>query len=348
MATNFDGAALPVPDPEILDATSRGPRNFLATSERRRLFWALMPTAVMVVVALELVVRPMFEPPLVPPEKQIDTRFEVVAGPPPPVDAVVITPSEEKIETDDTALLGASPEALAKVRDATFFGSADLEAWLDMFLTLQGESTRPIPPSQAVGFTELFNQPRSFRGRAVRIRGTLRRLEKVDGHADEYGVKHYWQGWLEPEGGPASPVVVHCLRLPEGMAVGLDIREPATITGFFLKNMAYVAGDGLRLAPLIVSLEPLRPKRSLPDDGAGGFWNRSIGLLGVGTMLAIVSIIGFGYFAVGMGRRRRLETEHLDPSIFDADLFSVSESLKNLAAADAKSDESQAGGVKSE
>jgi hypothetical protein len=348
MATTFNGAALPVPDPEHLLPAGRRPRNYLAAGERRRLFWAFMPPALMVIVLLELFVRPLWEPPPPPRERQVDTRMEAVTGPPPADDAVVIAPAEEKLETDDVSLLGASPEALSRIRDATFFGSNDQEAWLDTFLTLQREGDQPLPKPQDVGFTEVFTQPRSFRGRAVRMRGTLRRLEKLDGHADEYGVPHYWQGWLEPAGGPASPVVIHFLRVPEGMAEGLEIMEPVVVSGFFLKNMAYRAADGVRIAPLLLSLEPVRPKLAAMDAHSGGFWERSIGIIGVGTMLGIVSLIGIGYLLVGLGRRRRLETDSLDPETFRGKPFSVSESLRNLALTDANDDGGQTGGANSE
>jgi hypothetical protein len=347
-ATTFNGAALPVPDPEPLHSVARRPRNYLVAVERRRLFWAFMPPALMVVVLLELFVRPLWEPPRPPREREVDTRMEAVAGPPPADDAVVITPAEQKLETDDPTLLGASPESLSRIRDATFFGSNDQEAWLDMFLTLQGERGQRIPKPQDVGFTEIFTQPRSFRGRAVRMRGTLRRLEKLDGHADEYGVPHYWQGWLEPAGGPASPVVIHFLRIPEGMAAGLEIMEPVVVSGFFLKNMAYRAADGVRIAPLVLSLEPGRPLLASADAQSGGFWERSIGLIGVGTMLGIVSLIGIGYLLVGLGRRRRLETDSLDPETFTGTPFSISESLRNLASTDADGDGGQTGGAISE
>lgn len=348
MATTFNGAALPVPDPEPTASASGRPRNFLSSSEHRKLFWAFMPPAIMIMIALELFLRPLWErvPPTRPP--QVDTRLEVVAGPPPAEDAVVIVPAEEKLETDDPLLLGASPETLSRIRDATFFGSNDLEAWLDTFLTLQGERGTPLPMPQDVGFTELFTQPKSFRGRAVRMRGTLRRLEKLDGRADEYGVANYWQGWLEPAGGPASPVVIHFLRVPEGMAEGLEITEPAIVTGFFLKNMAYKAADGVRVAPLILSLEPIRPPTTGTESSGESVVDRSIGFVGVVTMLAIVSGIGIGYLVIGLGRKRRLEAASLETALADVKPFSVAESLRNLAETDANGGEHHPGGAESE
>jgi len=305
-----------------------------------------MPPAIMVMVVLELFFRPLWEPSPPPREPQVDTRLEAVAGPPPVNDEVVITPADEEFETDDPSLLGASVESLSRVRDASFFGSNDLEAWLDTFLTLQGERGKPLPKPQDVGFTELFTQPRSFRGRAVRMRGTLRRLEKLDGRADEYGVADYWQGWLEPAGGPASPVIVHFLRLPSGMPEGLEIEEPAVVTGFFLKNMAYKAADGVRIAPLILSLEPVRPATGSEASGTSVV-DRSIGVVGVVTMLAIVSGIGIGYLVIGLGRKRRLEATHVEPALADVEPFSVAHSLQRLSETDG-SRMDHPGGVESE
>ncbi len=344
----LDGVLLPVPDPNSPASKKSKPRNYLSATEHRKLFWAVMPPAIMVMVVLELFLRPLWEPTPPPRAPEVNTRYAAVVGPLPEGDAVVILPAEEMPDTIDESLLGASLQALSSVRDATFFGSNDHEAWLDTFLTLQGERGRPLPVPQDVGFTELFTQPRSFRGRAVRMRGTLRRLEKLDGRADEYGVEHYWQGWLEPAGGPASPVVVHFLRVPEGMANGLEIVEPAVVTGFFLKNMAYKAADGVRIAPLVLSLEPVRPP-SAPADGMGdSFLNRSIMVIGVVTMLSLVSAIGIGYLMVGMGRRRRLDAAGLDPALSEVEPFSVSESLRNLAADDAMAGHDPTGGAHDE
>ena len=117
----------------------------------------------------------------------------------------------------------------------------------------------------ALMFTEVFGQPKSFRGRSVRIKGTLRGLEKLRAPANDYGIDDYFQGWLEPAGGPASPVIVHFRDVPEGMPLGLEISEPVVVSGCFLKNMAYRARDGVRVAPLLVALStsalPCSPNR---------------------------------------------------------------------------------------
>ena len=331
MAGVFPDAVLPGPAPPQAE-NARAPRNYLSAKEYRRLFWAVMPPAIVIVVALELFTRPLFDPPPGPPaEPQVDTRIVAVVGPPPGDDAVVILPADMPPETVDEALLGASLAALTRVRDATFLGTADRDAWLETCLTLQGFDGRVMPTPADVGFTELFSQPRSFRGRAVRIRGLLHRLERLESVANDYGIDHFWQGWLEPAGGPATPVAVHFLQVPEGMASGLDIREPVEVSGFFLKNMAYRAGDGVRVAPLILAREPVRPGAGSADRGLG-FWDRSISAVGVATMLAVVTAIGIAFLIVGRGRRRRLESTDLDLALSGVEPFSVADSLRRVAA----------------
>jgi len=178
----------------------------------------------------------------------------------------------------------------------------------------------------------------------VRTRGTLHRLERLEAMPNDYGVEHYWQGWLEPAGGPASPIVVHFLQVPEGLATGLEIREPAVVSGFFLRNMAYRAGDGVRVAPLIVALEPVRPAA---DSAAGGlgFWDRSLGAIGVATMLAIVTAIGIGFLVAGRGRRRRVESTDLDSALAGVEPFSVADALRQVAVDEAAGDDDNSGGA---
>lgn len=332
-------AGLPLPaagsDPRP-DAPSR-PRNFLSVRERRRLFWAFMPPALIVVVALELFTRSS-GPPGPPPEQQIDTRLAVVAGPPPTSDEVVI------IRDDDPPVAGreelsASRTSLGRVRDANFFRQTDEDAWLESFLTLQGYEGRSLPPPQEVGFTEIFGQPKSFRGRSVRMRGTLRRLEQLRAPGNNYAIDTYWQGWLEPAGGPASPVIVHFLELPAGMAAGMEINQPVIIDGCFLKNLAYRAADGVRVAPLLLARSPtsLGPTGGGSGGAAGGgWWDLSLTAIGVVTMLAIVATIAIGFLVAGRGRRVAPQAGDLDAALAGVEPVSIGDSLRRVAASEAE------------
>jgi hypothetical protein len=333
-AAGFQDVPFPTPAPDPAPPRrSPNPRNFLAAAEHRKLFWRIMPPAILAVVILELLTR-SDGPPAPPREPQVDTRIEAVAGPPPAEDAVVIIPPDEDWDAADESLLSASPAALSKVRDATFFRQADEDAWLESMLTLEGYDGRRLEPPRNVGFTEVFGQPKSFRGRAVRMKGTLRGLEKLRAPANDYGIDDYFQGWLEPAGGPASPVIVHFREVPEGMPLGLEISEPVVVSGCFLKTMAYRARDAVRVAPLLLSRAPVRPAVA-PAASEGGFWDLSLAAIGVVTMLAIVATIAFGFLVVGRSRTSVPAAAGLDEALADIEPFTVADSLRQVAAREA-------------
>ena len=70
---------------------------------------------------------------------------------------------------------------------------------------------------------------------------------------NEYGIKQYYQVWLWPSDNPSAPMVVYCLRLPQGFPTGMELAEPADVTGYFFKRWAYQANDALRAAPELLA-----------------------------------------------------------------------------------------------
>jgi len=247
------------------------PRNYLAAADRRRLFWGVMPAAAAVVLGLGWIERTWFTPPTRPAADEVDTRLDAVAGRPPAGGEIVIEPAAVPVDAPAAALLSASRDALSRVRDATFFRAADEDAWFQTWDTLRASAGGAAARAAArpVAFRELFGQPRSFRGRLVAMQGTLHRLEELTAPANDHGVDRYWQGWLEPEGGPSSPVVVQSLRIPAGMPTGLSIDEPVEVIGYFFKNYAYNAADTIRVAPVIMAVEPIRRPRPAVAQGGG-------------------------------------------------------------------------------
>jgi hypothetical protein len=323
------------PGPRSAGRGSNGrPRNFLSGAEYRRLFWRLMPPAILILAALEWMGRP--DRPAVGPASNppIDTRIEAVAGPPPEPGTVVIEPSVPFV-SEEQGPLAASAVNLGRVRDAAFFRRADHAAWQEVAATVrsQAASGQPRPTPAEVSFGELMGMPRSFRGRPVRIRGTLRRLEELAPPADAIGMERYWQGWLEPADGAAAPVVVHLFALPSGMPVGMAIHEPVTVEGYFLKTMAYRAADGVRVAPLILAAEPVH--RTPPaSQTAGSLWTLSLRFLAAGTMLGVVAALGLGFLAAGRGRRRSATPPDLGVTLAGFEPVPIAESLRRAAVVD--------------
>jgi hypothetical protein len=317
----------------LAGSAARSPRNYLAPSERRRLFWLVMPAALALMLVAGWVERFWF-PRQAGGRAQIDTRLQAVDRPRPQGDEVMIEREPEPIEPEPSADLSASLDSLARVRDATFFREADNDAWFQTWNTLRETTTAGLRSARPreVGFSELFGQPRSFRGRLVRMRGVFHRLERLRAPANDYAVEDYWQGWMEPAGGPPSPVVVQCLTLPEGMPRGMKIDEPVEITGYFFKNYAYNASDTIRVAPVIMTLEPgWRPRPSKP---AGATAGRGGAMFVVAaTLAALLTATWFGMRAAGRpsASRGSIAAPQLDAALADLEPFSIEKSLRQLA-----------------
>jgi len=299
-------------------ASSQRPRNDLAPGERRRLFWSVVPLAAVVLLGLGWLERAWLARPAAP-VPAVDTRLEAVAGRPPAGDEIVIEREPEPADVAPAADLAASRESLARVRDATFFREADEDAWFQTWNTLRdgGPAALRAAAARRVEFRELFGQPGSFRGRLVAMRGTLHRLEAVRAPANDYGIERYWQGWLEPEGGPASPVVVQSLTVPAGMATGMAIDEPVEVVGYFFKNYAYAASDTVRVAPVIMTLEPGSRPRPAPASGRG-IGSTLLAITMAATVLAIVAAAWLGTrSAGGRGSPSPAEPVNLDQALAD-------------------------------
>lgn len=323
-----DLSGLPPSDDGPAPPARQRPRNYLATGERRQLMWRFLPAALAVFLGLTWIEHAWFPRPEPPQPAPVDTRLEAVRGPRPDGDEVLIEAEPEPF-VPEAGALGAPASALATVRDDTFFREGDMEAWEQTFLTLRdaGRESLRRSPAAPVSFSELFGQPRSFRGRLVRLEGTLHRLERLDAPRNHYGIESYWQGWLEPAGGPAMPIVVHCLEVPEGMPTGMRIDEPVEITGYFFKRYAYAAADTIRVAPLVMALEPVRkPSTAAVARGSS---------LGAWVVVSMAVLVGAAVLGVALSARpsgRRRQAPPTDPSAVLAghEPFSVVESLRRL------------------
>lgn len=276
-------------------ALRRPPRNFLSRDGQRRLFWTVMPPGAVLLLFGLWIEHTFFRQPSGSPPQQMDTRLP--GGPRGMTDgivsdAVVMEPDPEPFPGNLPTPRAAPAEFLEKVRDDTVFREADSDAWFALWRSLQecdpAEIDRAAGP--AVGFTELFGQPQSFRGKPIRLRGTLRRLQRVEAAANTAGISGYWQGWLDPEGGPPSPIVIYFLALPDSIQPGTRLVEPVEVVGYFFKRWAYQATDTIRTAPLVLSLEPdpLTPPARPPEGNIAGILLWTGGILSMFVFAVIV------------------------------------------------------------
>ena len=306
---------------------SRPPRNYLARDEQRQIFWRFMPPAVALILIASWVEQTWFRQPPPPPPPQVDTRLADRLADTGVPDAVLIEQEPEPFAAEDEAALAATPAALGRVRDDTVFREADRDAWFQIWKTLRDRGPPPPGSVRRVSFTELFGQPRSFRGRPVAIAGTLRRLERVEAPGNDYGIDGYWQGWLEPEGGPASPVVVYFLDVPQDMPTGLAIAEQVDVAGYFFKRWAYAAKDTVRLAPLVMAASPRWSPRP-PARPAIDF----VAALTTGTILMVMLVTLLGIWLARRGPpAKAAASADLEQALAGEEILSTEEALQRLA-----------------
>ncbi len=312
------------------------PRNYLARNEQRRIFWRFMPPAVAFILIASWVEQTWFRQPAPPAPPQIDTRLVDPLADAAVPDAVLIKQEPERFVVEDESHLTATPAALDRVRDDTVFREADRDAWFQIWKSLRDHGPPPAKAASRVSFSELFGQPRSFRGRPVGLAGTLHRLERVKAPNNDYGIDGYWQGWLEPEGGPASPIVVYFLEIPDGMPSGLIISEQVDVTGYFFKRWAYAAKDTVRLAPLVMAAAP----RWVPRPPARPAIDY-VAALATGTILIVmlVTLVGIWLARRGMPPPA-VASADLEQVLAGEEIISTSEALQRLAN-DEKSRESE-------
>lgn len=157
---------------------------------------------------------------------------------------------------------------LKAIQDNTPWRSSEREIWFRLLGKLQQRTQQELQQGSAgqVGYAQLYKQSESYRGKLVTIRGAAHDVYWVEAPSNAYGIERYWVYWLQPAGGPNSPILVYALDKPEGFP-SVDIAdsgrskmptiEDVEFTGFFFKRYAYDAQGGIYTAPMLLAREPV-------------------------------------------------------------------------------------------
>jgi hypothetical protein len=193
-----------------------------------------------------------------------DTRVRSAGPERLPLDTF-LSPAEKpaKIDAEGDFFPGVKPSLLAEVRDHTVFRAAESDAWFHLLGVLREADEAALEKASLgpVGFVQLYEQPDTYRGKLVTLQGVARRAFDLQAPPNDYGVEKYYQIWLQPDGGPDSPIVIYALDLPasfpgsrvSGSSKPRNIYEPIKVTGFFYKNWAYGTGTQILSAPLLAA-----------------------------------------------------------------------------------------------
>ncbi|MEX0977250.1 MAG: hypothetical protein WDZ48_00265, partial [Pirellulales bacterium] len=150
---------------------------------------------------------------------------------------------------------GVREDYLKEVQDDTVFRAAESDAWFHLLALLDKTNPQDLEKASIgrVGHLQLDQQPESYRGRLVTIDGVVRSAKLVEAPKNGFGIRQYYQLWLQPQMSATALIVVYCLKLPQGFPVGSVLGERCTTTGFFFKRWAYQSQGGITTAPLILA-----------------------------------------------------------------------------------------------
>lgn len=150
---------------------------------------------------------------------------------------------------------------LDQVSDGSLWKQADLRAFtrlledgIEQSVYLSGN---PQGPPKRVGVVPLLQQPSLYLRTRVAIGGQLARVSFQEARDNPFGIKGYYELWLEPDDGSRRPVAFYTATLPQSFLkyVGVSYLTdgPAMVVeGVYLKRLAFRSSQGSELAPVLV------------------------------------------------------------------------------------------------
>jgi hypothetical protein len=210
---------------------------------------------------------------------------------------------------------------LAAVRDNSVFRTAERHVWFRLLEKLDEQSLEELEGASTgrVGFIQLFDQPKEYRGKLVTVRGTAHMAYRVQAPKNRAGVTHYNVFWIAPAGGPNSPICVYSLEVPSGFPEIKDKDRDRTttpldvdveFTGYFFKRWAYRAQDGLRVAPLVLAKTPrwTAPPPSIAEPTPASQFTIALYIFGAAAVAVTISLIAYWQGQWRSAKKRAYET----------------------------------------
>lgn len=297
----------------MLDFRPKGKRtrNYLARSEQWRLL-LLVAVAGAVMLMIEQARQPQMwrwlwfgQQPAAAPQAAnqpaIDTRLKPKTRRPLEADEFVIERAGKPALPEGKKYFpGVKAEFLREVRDDTVFRSAEADAFYHLMAILKETDEKRLEAASSgpVTFTQLFTQPKEYRGELVTVSGTVRRNQSLPAVRNKYGIEKYSMLVIQPDD-RAEPLLIYCLQPPAELPQGDKLRQPIKATGFFYKRQAGMSGDGIRTWPLILAKTV---KTSAPPPAAAPHAAEP-----VSPVIAVATAIGLGLAVIWFvfGRTKR-------------------------------------------
>lgn len=168
-----------------------------------------------------------------------------------------------------------------------------------------------------VAFTVLMTRPDDYRGRILRLKGTLRQLQPYTGPGSDAFGEGVYQGWMFTATSDNNPYCLLLTELPPDVPTGTDMEIPVEFTGYFYRLYGYLTRGGDHVAPLLIgkSLQP-RPLPAAPDNHIGEDLSRIVLFFLLGLVLVLGLLLW--WFMVSDRRFRSSRMQQLAEARLDA------------------------------
>jgi hypothetical protein len=179
-------------------------------------------------------------------------------------------PADTFVAAPDVEADGSIEAARGQIQDDTvIFRPAEREIWFHEVQRVRDAAPDAMKRESLgrVAYLQLARQPADYRGKVVTVAGTVRMAYRAPAAENDLGIEEYFVYWLQPAGGPDSPIVVYALDSPAGFPKiapnmqeaqkkSAQLREEVEITGVFFKRCAYAGQGGTYTAPLMIANVP--------------------------------------------------------------------------------------------
>lgn len=136
--------------------------------------------------------------------------------------------------------------------------------------------------------THLIERPEQYRGVPIHISGAALRVLTYEVAPSIAPQGRLYEAWIVT---PDSQRLLYCCvfeDLPKGFPIGPKVSERVVFNGYFLKHLAYVAGDVPRFAPVLIG------KVGWSGPSAGGGANVGLGPATTYTLIALGAFLVIG------------------------------------------------------
>lgn len=211
----------------------------------------------------------------------------------------VVVPGVNDLDRDALADFQSREELIT---DKTELRSREMIAYWQLLGWCRTQSFEEFEQraNRNLAVTQIWEEPRKYRGQPIRLRMHVRRvLKHTEVTQNPLGAKDVYEAWGWTDESKSLPYLVVFTEKPPELPVGDDVEAEVVFTGYFLKIMTYITfDDKRRLTPLMMGRVRVVARTKQAAVGMSQ-WEIA------GLVLGGLVLIPVGIWFVSQGKRRR-------------------------------------------